>query len=231
MAAATAPTTSTTRKTARCWTRTASTSFVTYIAALALGDYYTYDAAEADLAETGLDEPELTVTIDYPESGEEDAETLTFTISFSRSAADKLTDWDEVLAALEAEEEASDARGERRSPRTLTPSPTCAWARAPSSTRSSYDTFKALMACSYDDLRHTEIFPAEVEDVTALSVTLDGGTYEFTTTPPEGARRRRTRGRSGTMKAKRRTSRTSAARSRRSQPAGLTAAGPPARRR
>ena len=161
--------------------------FVTYIAALALGDYYTYDAAEADLAETGLDEPELTVTIDYPESGEEDAEALTFTISFSRSAADKLTDWDEVLAAMEAEEEASGGTAESAEP---TDADAVAYLRVGESAiiyEIGYDTFKALMACSYDDLRHTEIFPAEVEDVTALSVTLDGGTYEFTTTPPEGA--------------------------------------------
>ena len=158
--------------------------FVTYIAALGLEDYYTYDATETELAETGLDEPELTVTIDYPESGEEDAEILTFTISFSRSATDKLTDWDEVLAALEEESEDAEETAEP------TDEDAVAYLRVGESAiiyEIGYDTFKAIMACSYDDLRHTEIFPAEVEDVTALSVTLDGGTYEFTTTPPEGA--------------------------------------------
>lgn len=158
--------------------------FVTYIAALGLEDYYTYDATEADLAETGLDEPELTVTIDYPESGEEDAEILTFTISFSRSATDKLTDWDEVLAALEEESEDAEETAEP------TDEDAVAYLRVGESAiiyEIGYDTFKAIMACSYDDLRHTEIFPAEVEDVASLSVTLDGGTYEFTTTPPEGA--------------------------------------------
>ena len=158
--------------------------FVTYIAALGLEDYYTYDATETDLAETGLDEPELTVTIDYPESGEEDAEMLTFTISFSRSATDKLTDWDEVLAALEEESEDAEETAEP------TDEDAVAYLRVGESAiiyEIGYDTFKAIMACSYDDLRHTEIFPAEVEDVASLSVTLDGGTYEFTTTPPEGA--------------------------------------------
>lgn len=158
--------------------------FVTYIAALGLEDYYTYDATEADLAETGLDEPELTVTIDYPESGEEDAEMLTFTISFSRSATDKLTDWDEVLAALEEESEDAEETAEPKDEDAV------AYLRVGESAiiyEIGYDTFKAIMACSYDDLRHTEIFPAEVEDVASLSVTLDGGTYEFTTTPPEGA--------------------------------------------
>lgn len=158
--------------------------FVTYIAALGLEDYYTYDATETELAETGLDEPELTVTIDYPESGEEDAEILTFTISFSRSATVKLTDWDEVLAALEEESEDAEETAEP------TDEDAAAYLRVGESAiiyEIGYDTFKAIMACSYDDLRHTEIFPAEVEDVASLSVTLDGGTYEFTTTPPEGA--------------------------------------------
>lgn len=158
--------------------------FVTYIAALGLEDYYTYDATETELAETGLDEPELTVTIDYPESGEEDAEILTFTISFSRSATDKLTDWDEVLAALEEESEDAEETAEP------TDEDAVAYLRVGESAiiyEIGYDTLKAIMACSYDDLRHTEIFPAEVEDVASLSVTLDGGTYEFTTTPPEGA--------------------------------------------
>ena len=58
-------------------------SYVTYIASLALDSYYTYAATEEDIAATGLDSPELTVAIDYPESGEDGAETLSFTIAFS----------------------------------------------------------------------------------------------------------------------------------------------------
>ena len=51
----------------------------------------------------------------------------------------------------------------------------------------SCDDFKALMACSYNDLRHTELFPAETEDIASLTVTLDGETHELTTAPPEDA--------------------------------------------
>ena len=159
-------------------------SYVSYISALALGDYYTYNATDEDLAETGLDEPELTVTIDYPESSEEDAEILTFTIAFSRGAEDKLTDWDEVLEAMEAEEE-SEAAAESGEP---TDEDAVAYLRVGESAiiyEISYDTFKALMACAYNDLRHTELFPAETEDIASLSFTLDGETYEFSTTPPE----------------------------------------------
>ena len=157
-------------------------SYVSYIATLALGDYYTYNADKDDLAAAGLDEPELTVTIDYPESGEEGAETLTFTLSVSRSAEDKLTDWDEVLEAMEAEEESA---AETEEP---TDEDAVAYLRVGESAiiyEIDYDAFKALMACSYNDLRHAELFPAETGDVASLSVTLDGETYEFTTVPPE----------------------------------------------
>ena len=158
-------------------------SYVSLISALELADYYTYDATDDDIAAAGLDEPELTVTIDYPESSEEGAETLTFTIAFSRSAGDKLTDWDEVLEAMEAEEE--EAAEETAEP---TDEDAVAYLRVGESAiiyEISYDTFKSLMECSYDDLRHTELFPAETEDIASLSVTLDDETYEFTTTAPE----------------------------------------------
>ena len=152
-------------------------SYVTYIASLALEEYYTYNASEEDLAATGLDEPELSVRIDYPESTDGDAETLSFTIAFSRSAEDKLTDWDEVIEAMEAGEEAAEETAEP------TDEDAAAYLRvgeSPIIYEISYDTFTALMECSYDDLRHAELFPAETEDITALTVTMDGESYELT---------------------------------------------------
>lgn len=157
-------------------------SYVTYISALELGDYYTYKATDDDLANCGLDDPELTVYIEYPDS--ETGETESFTIAFSRSAEDKLTDWDDVLASMDAESDSAEATSE--------PTDEDAVAYMRVGDRSiiyeiSYDTFKSIMACSYNDLRHTELFPAEFEDVASISVTLDGETYELTTTPPEDA--------------------------------------------
>ena len=158
-------------------------SYVSYISSLALDGYYTYAAAEEDIAATGLDEPELTVTIEYPESSSEDAEILNFTIAVSRSAEDKLTDWDEVLEAMEAEE----AAAETEEP---ADEDAVAYLRVGESSiiyEIDYDTFTRLMECSYNDLRHTELFPADTENIASLSVTLDGETFEFTTTPPEEA--------------------------------------------
>lgn len=157
-------------------------SYVTYISALELGDYYTYKATDEDIANCGLDDPELTVDIEYPDS--ETGETLSFTIAFSRSAEDKLTDWDEVLETMEAESDSAEATSEP------TDEDAVAYMRVGDSTiiyEIDYDTFTRLMECSYNDLRHTELFPAEFEDVASISVTLDGETYELTTTPPEDA--------------------------------------------
>lgn len=157
-------------------------SYVTYISELELGDYYTYKATDDDLAACGLDDPELTVYIEYPDS--ETDETESFTIAFSRSAEDKLTDWDDVLAAMDAESDSAEATSEP------TDDDAVAYMRVGDSSiiyEISYDNFKSIMACSYNDLRHTELFPAEFEDFASISVTLDDETYELTTTPPEDA--------------------------------------------
>ena len=126
-------------------------SYVQYISGLSLTDYVTYDVTDDELAEYGLDDPELTVTIDYPD--EETDESETFTISFSRSATDKLTDWDDVLAAMEAEE--SDSAAATEEP---TDEEAVAYVRVEDSSiiyEISYDTFSSTMEASYDDLRHT----------------------------------------------------------------------------
>ena len=155
-------------------------SYVQYIGALSLTDYATYNAGEEDIAEYGLDDPELTVTIDYPDS--ETGEVETFTISFSRSAGDKLTDWDEVLADMEAEDESAGAEASAEP----TEDDAVAYVRVGNSPiiyEISYDTFAQIMECGYNDLRHTEMLAAEFENVTELYVSLDGEEYVFTTTP------------------------------------------------
>lgn len=147
-------------------------SYVTYISALTPGEYYTYNASGEDIAYCGLDDPELTVYIEYPEP--ETGETLNFTISFSRSATDKLTDWDEVLAAMEA--------GEDETAEEPTDEDAVAYMRVGESQiiyEIDYGAFERIMECSYDDLRHSEVFPAEFENVQSIAVTLGGEEYSF----------------------------------------------------
>lgn len=52
---------------------------------LELGDYVTYNATDEELADCGLDEPQLTVTVDYTGEDEDGAETSgTFVLHISR---------------------------------------------------------------------------------------------------------------------------------------------------
>ena len=156
-------------------------TYLQLINTLALDDYATYNATDEEIAEYGLDSPELTVTVEYPErdeTGEETGESLTFALSVSRAAADKSSPWDED----EAEEAASDYDSAEA---TETPSDedAVAYVRVGDSQIIyiiTYDTFRSLMSASYNDLRHAEVLSAEFEDVAAIDITLEGEEYAIT---------------------------------------------------
>ncbi|MBM6926785.1 DUF4340 domain-containing protein [Pseudoflavonifractor phocaeensis] len=126
---------------------------------LGLTDYLTYTADEGDLAAYGLDDPELRVTVDYTETDEEGNETArTFTLAVSRDPDQEPVE----------DEEAEDIT---------------AYARVGESKliyQISGADYLALMAAGYDDLRHTEILPADFEDLSQVDVTLDGVDYTLT---------------------------------------------------
>lgn len=42
------------------------------------------------------------------------------------------------------------------------------------------DEYNKLMAAAYDDLRHSEVLPADTEDISQIDITLDGETYTIT---------------------------------------------------
>ena len=146
-------------------------SYLSHLSSMGLSSYATYKAAEEDLAEYGLDDPELTVTVEYPDLETEETETIT--VAVSRAPADRETPWPEVAAALEPEEDASDYED------------AVAYLRVGESTiiyEIGYDDLAQIMACTYDDLRHSEILPAEFENVQSLTITLDGQEYVLTRT-------------------------------------------------
>ena len=137
-------------------------SYLSTLENLDLTDYVTYNATEEEIQSCGLDDPELTVTVAYTaenEDGEE--ESGTFTLAVSR-------DPDERSAAdTETEEEAD----------------ITAYARvgdSPILYQISGSSYEALMAYTYDDLRHQEVFTASFDAVTSLDVELEGQTYTLT---------------------------------------------------
>lgn len=128
---------------------------------LELTDYVTYNAADEDLTAYGLDNPELTITVDYSDG---DA-SGTFVLAVSR-------DPDELAAASE-DGETSEDDGEE----TIT-----AYARvgeSPIIYQISSSDYQTLMAASYNSLRHREIWTAAFADVYQADISLEDSEYTF----------------------------------------------------
>jgi len=124
--------------------------------------YVTYNVTEDELAAYDLDDPELTITVDYTYRDEDDKEVSdTFVISVSRDA--------EKLAAAE-EAEANDEE----------PEEVPGYVRIGNSQiiyEISESKCDALLAASYDELRHREVLTADFEDVYQLDIALEGVNY------------------------------------------------------
>ena len=138
------------------------------ISGLSLTDYVTYNATDDDLASYGLDSPELTVSVDYTSEDEDGNETSgTFVLNVSR-------DPDELAQQTE-ETEAAETDSETEEKETIT-----AYARVGESKivyQITGDEYKSLMASSYDDLRHAEVVPAAFDDISGISISLEGVDY------------------------------------------------------
>ena len=134
---------------------------------LDLTSYVTYSATEADLDIYGLDNPELTVTVDYTTEGEDGEETSgTLVLHVSRDPAERA-------------EQADDADAEE----TEDPADITAYAQvgdSPIVYQITGDEYLALLAASYDDLRHPEVLPADFADVSQIDITLEGTDYTIT---------------------------------------------------
>ena len=139
--------------------------YLSNLTLMELTDYQSYTASQEDLTKYGLDQPELTVQVEYEklDRGEPTGETETATIYIGRNQ-EALQTYEEQLQKEE------------------TPEPVPAYARVGDSEIiyelliSDYDRSAAYR---YDDLRHQEVFPANTEDVMAMDIQLDGSTYRL----------------------------------------------------
>ena len=136
-------------------------SYLWSIRSLSLTDYVSYNAAEAELAQYGLDDPDLTVTVNYTAENEDgDEETGIFVLHISRD--------------LETKQAAEQAEREETPP---------AYVRVGDSKiiyEISGDWYEELMAAFYDDLRHQEVFWADFDEVYQIDVSLEGKDYTIT---------------------------------------------------
>lgn len=149
-------------------------SYLQTIHNLDLSNYTTYNATDEEIAACGLDDPQLTITVDYS-TEDEDGNMLsdTFVLHVSRDP--------EELA--EAEAAAQEDTESEESADTSEEEEITAYARvgdSPILYQITADEYNKLMAAAYDDLRHSEVLPADTEDISQIDITLDGETYTIT---------------------------------------------------
>lgn len=145
--------------------KSAVTTYLNTITSLDLRTYVTYNATEEELESFGLDEPELTITVNYTytdEESEEEAQIAdTCVIHISRNP-------EELAAAEEAE-----AKGENAEAVSM-------YVRIGDSqivyNLDSVD-YGILSDASYDDLRHQKVFWGDFNDVTQIDITLEGSNH------------------------------------------------------
>lgn len=154
--------------------------YLSSIGSLGLSDYVSYNVTEEELSVYGLDDPELTVMVQYmapKEDAEDDASTdeeaeevKTFVLHISRSAEEKAKVKEEELS------EKTDTSDDYESEEESVP----AYVRVGESqiiyeiTETEYES---LMDASYDKLRHQQIFWADFDKVTQADISLEGQTY------------------------------------------------------
>ena len=142
------------------------------IQSLSLTNYVSYNVTDEELTTFGLDDPELTIKMEYSTRDDdgnlEDSGTLLLHISRNP---------EEVAAYEEAVEKDEDDL----------PDVTC-YVRVGQSQivyEISQSVYDQLTAVSYDTLRHQNLFTADFDTVTSIDVALSGENYTFTYNPPE----------------------------------------------
>ena len=181
-------------------------SYLNTLSSVSLSEYASYNVTDEELTAFGLDDPELTITVEYPvedEDADENEETTTtesFVLHIGRNQ-------EELEAAMAAEEE-SDSEDQEEGTAEVsedTGSTTestadgdsedaenqvTAYARVGDSqivyviTTDEYDS---LMASSYNDLRHKEVITASFDDIDQIDITLENTDYTITAEVPEDA--------------------------------------------
>ena len=153
-------------------------SYLSTISNLDLTDYVTYNATEEELASYGLDDPDLTVTVQYTPEDDEDTEEneaveQTFVLNISR-------DPEEAAAAENESEESSD---------TEETEDVTAYVRVGDSQivyQLTTDQYNSLTAASYNDLRHQEVVTADFDDIRQIDISLEDQEYTIAVKEEDG---------------------------------------------
>lgn len=167
-------------------------SYLGTVSALSGSPYATYNATQEELEEYGMNDPELTVTVEYTPDAEveDDSETApeseSFVLYVARAPQDRTEEPETDAAESESAESAS----------------TSDTAEAEEDERTAYfrvgdsqivytidgDTFDTLMDASYNALRHQEIFWGDFSTVTQIDVSLEGNQHSITSQAEDDTR-------------------------------------------
>ena len=160
------------------------TTFLSNVRSLSLSDYVSYNATAEELAAYGLDNPDLTITLDYPVTDEEDNTTMETLVLHLGQNQEDLAEAQKALEEAEqnAKEPSEDSEeGEEESDPM---SQVRCYARVGDSQiiyEISNTSYQTLTAVSLNELRQWEVLGARFQDITGLTVTVDGETYSLTT--------------------------------------------------
>ena len=134
-------------------------------------DYATYNVSEEELSAFGLDNPELTVTVNYRQKdGDNNTTDEVFLLHVSRDP--------EAIQKPEAADE-TESDGETEIPCYLR------FGDSPIVYHLSQELYDTLTKVSYNDLRHQELFWGDFDSLSSIDVTLDGSHYTLTTVKEE----------------------------------------------
>ena len=131
-------------------------SYLSGLRSTSLSTFVTYNASEEDLSACGLDEPDLTISIEYIETENGEDVTKLFEISVGR----------------DKEELAQDADGEDVY--------ITKYLRVGDSQiiyQIVDSKYNALLACSYNDLRQREVFTGSIDSVSQIVIEIDNSEY------------------------------------------------------
>lgn len=152
-------------------------SYVETIHELNLTNYAAYDVTDEELKTYGLDDPELTVTLQYKvqdeESEEEKEETVVLHISRDPAEKEKA----ESEAAKSSDNDKSQEDTETESEEEIT-----AYLRVGESKiiyQISGLDYEDLMEVSYNAFRHQEVIWVDFEDIRGVKISLEGAEYEL----------------------------------------------------
>lgn len=138
-------------------------SYLSLLTGLSLTDYVTYNATDEEIETCGLNDPELTVTVNYTYENEDEEETAdTFILHISRDPEER----------KEAEEAAETEESEDSEEEEIN-----AYARVGDSQiiyQIASEDYEDLMKSTYDDLRHSEVIWADFADITQIDISLEG---------------------------------------------------------